>query len=164
MWLKQIPRRRYFVQPISVHFWKLGKSLFNSEWTWQHFNNTFCRVDIWFNFRIPEKNAAAFTGIHKIIRDMQIFSKYSPKQMVTTIVSAIVFLKKNIKVRQAKSCDLFLQSQVTTHVQEWSSITKRLFMKVVSQEQLYLICGKTNTALGYNKGSECSQKVLLKIL
>ena len=33
-------------------------------------------------------------------------------------------------------------------------------MKVVSQEQLYLICGKTNTALGYDKGSECSQKVL----
>ena len=83
--------------------------------------------------------------------------------MVTTIVSAVVFLKKNIKVRQAKSCDLFLQSQVTTHVQEWSSITKRLFMKGVSQEQLYLIFGKTNTALGYNKGSECSQKVL-KIL
>ena len=36
-------------------------------------------------------------------------------------------------------------------------------MKGVSQEQLYLIFGKTNTALGYNKGSECSQKVL-KIL
>ena len=74
-----------------------------------------------------------------------------------------IFLKKNIKVRQAKSCDLFLQSQVNTHAPEWSSITKRLFMKMVSQEQLYLICGKTNTALGYSKGSECSQKVL-KIL
>ena len=57
------------------------------------------RVDVWFNFWIPEKNAAAFTGIHKIIRDMQIFSKYSPKQMMTTIVSAVVFLKKNIRVR-----------------------------------------------------------------
>ena len=29
------------MQRISVHFWKLGKSLFNSEWTWQHFNNTY---------------------------------------------------------------------------------------------------------------------------
>ena len=47
---------------------------------------------------------------------MQIFSKYSPKRMVTTIVSAVVFLKKNIRVRQAKSCDLFLQSQVTTYL------------------------------------------------
>ena len=36
-------------------------------------------------------------------------------------------------------------------------------MKVVSQEQLYLTCGKTNTALSYNQESECRQKVL-KIL
>ena len=33
------------------------------------------RVDVWFNFWIPEKNAAAFNEIHKIVRDMQIFSK-----------------------------------------------------------------------------------------
>ena len=75
--------------------------------------------------------------------------------MVTTIVSAVVSLKKNIRVRQAKSCDLFLQSQVTTYLRN-----------ITCQNNFLLYCflekrKKTgqNTVFGYKKGSKFNLEI-----
>ena len=114
-------RLRYFVQPISVHFWKLGKSLFNNEWTWQHFNNNFLESMFGSIFGFQKRMLLHLLECTKLYETCKFFqSRVENKSWSLQWVSAVVFLKKNIKVRQAKTFDLFLQSQVTNHVQERS--------------------------------------------
>ena len=65
-----------------------------SECTWQHFNNTYSESMSGLTFEFQKECYCIYLTTQNYTRHAYFVSKQSPKQMVTIIVSVVVFLKK----------------------------------------------------------------------